>query len=99
VFVVWLVLVVPIVGWHLARGVSSVTLEDDYLVLRGPFRTFRTPVSDMLGIAASWWDMYRLNPVIRWRTGQAKLLGPLDGFYELQIELKRRNPIIDIQRL
>jgi hypothetical protein len=98
-FVAWMVLLFAIWIYLASRGVTSITLEDDTITFTSLLRTRRVPISALVAIGTDWWDLNRTIPFIRHRGGKIRLMGPLDGFYDLITQIKARNPSIEIKRL
>jgi hypothetical protein len=98
-FVAWMILILAIWIRLALRGITSITLEDDTLTFKSVGRTRQVPISSIVEIGTDWWDINRSVPFIRHAEGKFRLMGPLDGLYELITRLKDQNPSIQIKRL
>jgi hypothetical protein len=99
IFVAWLAFALTFFGYEAFTGVIAITLENHTVAFRTLLRSYRLPISALLSIETSWWDVNRFAPLIRHRGGTARLLGPFDEFYELVTRLRELNPQIEVKRL
>src|SRR5688500_5672237 len=91
VFLIWVLFVMTLFIYQVARGVTSITLQEDSITFKSLLRTSRIPIGEIVAIGTDWWDLNRTVPFVRHIGGKIRLLGPFEGFYDLITQLKQRN--------